>query len=201
MNIQEVFVSSIRIMLSSVICCLVTAIIGVGNVICQETKTVRKDGGSVLAISIYKEIPEATEQCAPAECEWWKQFRDAGNDLQQKGNEKSNRKFVMLFVEGLEKSYRIPLKDRPPQVLFSVRPAPLNPGVRMKNGKVALSVEFRADGSVGEIKLVKGLRPDMDERCVQATRQIIFLPAVKDGVFVTEWQSGGCGFQSRNGID
>ncbi len=147
------------------------------------------------------EIPEATEQCAPAECEWYKRFREAGNDLQHKATEKSKRKFVMLFVEGLEKFYRIPLKDRPPQMLFSVRPSPLNPGIRMKNGKVSLSIEYRADGSVGEVKVVESLRPDMDERCIQAARQNIFLPAVKDGAFVTEWQNGGCGFNSRNGIN
>lgn len=180
-----------------VICCLVTVVTAIGNIICQERKIVRNDGGSDLAISIYKEIPEATEQCAPAACEWWKQLRAAGNDLLGKGDEKSKRKFVTLFVEGLERSYRIPLKDRPPQMLSSVRPAPLHPGVRMKNGKVSLSVEFSAGGSVGEVKVVNGVRPDMDERCMRATRQIIFLPAVKDGVFVTDWQSGGCSFHSR----
>lgn len=202
MNIREGFVSSSRIVINLVICCLVVTAVGIGNGISQETKTIRKNtAGSSLVISTYVEIPEATEQCAPAECDWWKRLREAGNNLQRKGDEKSTRKFVMLFLEGIEKSYRIPLKDRPPQVLISPKSAPLNPGVRMKNGEVAVSVEFRADGSVGEIKLVKGLRSDMDERCIQAARQNIFLPALKNGKFVTDWRDGRCGFWSQNGID
>jgi hypothetical protein len=182
------------------ICCFVVLVVGVSNVVCQETKTVRKKtAGTGLTISTYKEIPEASEQCAPAECDWWARLRQAGNYFKQKGDEKSKRKFVTLFVEGLEKSYRIPLKDRPPQVIVPALPPRVGSGVRPKNGKVMLSVEVRSDGSVGEAKIVEGLRSDMDERCIQAQRQSIFLPAVKDGVFVTDWYKAECGFWSKDG--
>lgn len=191
MSVQINFVPSG--MFNMLICCLVL-VIGAGNVVCQETKTVRKSIGGDLAISTYKQIPEATEQCAPAECDWWKRFRESGNDLQQKGSEKSKRKFVMLFVEGLEKSYRVPLKDRPSQLLFGVPPSRPNPNLTKKSGKVVLSFEVMSDGSVGEIKVVESLRSDLDRSCIQATRQNIFLPAVKNGVFVAEQQNLKCGF-------
>ena len=50
-----------------------------------------------------------------------------------------------------------------------------------------MSVEFMADGSVGAVKIVKGLGPGIDENVIRATRQNLFLPAVKDGAFVSEW--------------
>jgi hypothetical protein len=201
MKIQEIFVSVSKDIIKSAICWLVIAVICVGSVICQETMTIRKNIGSTVALGTYKEIPAATEQCSPAECEWWERLRQVGNELQRKGSEKLKRKFVAVFVEGLEKSYRIPLKDHPSQMIVPVMPAPLSPGVRPKNGKVVLSVEVRSDGSVGEIKVVEGLRKDMDELCIQAQRQRIFLPAVKDGAFVADWRKAECGFWAANGIN
>ncbi len=53
---------------------------------------------------------------------------------------------------------------------------------------------------MGEINAIKALRPDMDQRCVQPQRQNIYLPAVKDQVFVAEWQKAECTFWSRKGI-
>lgn len=184
------------------ICCLIVTLVGIGNVVCQEIKTTKKNiGGSTLLISSYKEIPAATEQCSPAECDWWNHLRHAANELQQKNSEKSKRKFVTLFVEGMEKSYRVPLKNRQSQMLVTVRPSPLKNGVRAKNGKVILLVEVRSDSSVGEIKVEKSLRSDMDELCIQAQRQSIYLPAVKENVFSIEWQKVECGFWSRNGVN
>lgn len=200
MNTQEVLVSSKRIIISLVTCFLVIVMVGGGNVICQETKTLTKRTGSDLTIGTYKEIPEAAEPCTPAECEWWKQIREAGNNLLRKGDDKSKKKYVLLFVEGMEKTYRVPLADRPPQLLVSARPTQPAQDIRPKNGKVELSVEVRADGSVGEVKVVKGLRSDMDQHCIQPQRQSIFLPAVKNYAFVTEWQKAACTFWSRKGL-
>lgn len=152
-------------------------VIGVGPVSYQGEKIVR--GGD--RVSIYPEIPEATEPGTPEEYEWWERLRKSGNDLQKKGDEKTKKRFYLLMHEGQQKAYRVPLKDRPPQTLVSGR-------IDRKNiitGTVVLSVEYRADLSVGDIQLIKGLNPELDENVILATRQSVFLPAIKNGAFVT----------------
>src|ERR1051325_6460284 len=112
----------------------------------QDTKArTTITGSSSVSVFNYKEIPAATEPCTSAECDWWNRLRAAGNTLLRKGDEKSRRVFASLFVEGIEKSYSVPLADRPSQLLFE-RPfqtagLPIKP-----NGTVRLSVERRADG-------------------------------------------------------
>lgn len=201
MNIEEILVSSRRIVINLMICCLVIIVIGGSNVICQDTKTVKESfSPSYMEISTYKEIPVATDPCAPAQCEWWTQIREAGNNVLRKGDVKSQNKYILLFVEGWEKGYRIPLADRPSQLLVSSGPARSSRDIIPKNGKVELSVEVMADGSVGEVKVVKGLRSDMDQRCIRSQRQNIYLPAVKDHAFVTDRQKATCSFFSRKGV-
>ncbi len=80
----------------------------------------RKEG-STAQIRNNNLIPEATEPCTPEESEWWKRFRKAGNDLQKKSDERSKTRFFLLMLEGQQKGYRIPLKDRPVQTLISGR--------------------------------------------------------------------------------
>jgi hypothetical protein len=173
------------------------------NVVGQE-KTVRTYGGSQTSVVIfnYTEIPEATEECTAEEKQWWDSFRNAGNDLQRKVDQKSEKKFRVLLAEGLGKGYRIPLKDRPPQVLVNGRAGmPELIGIRPRNtnlkGNIELSIEYRADGSIGDIKIVKGLGIEIDGRIVQGARRNIFVPAIKDGVFVTTWQSGSYKFSTQ----
>lgn len=171
------------------------------NVIGQE-KTIRTYRGSTVRVSSYNEIPEATEQCSEEENQWWESLRKAGNDLQRKMDKKSHTKLAVLFAEGLEKGYCIPLKDRPPQVLLHGRvvfPDLLVARARAKGlkGSVELSIEYRADGSIGDIKILKGLDKEMDGYAVNAARQSIFIPAVKDGAFVTAWRDGGLKFSTQ----
>jgi hypothetical protein len=64
-------------------------------------------------------------------------------------------------------------------------------------GNIELSIEYRADGSIGDIKIVKGLDIEIDGRIVQGARRNIFVPAIKDGVFVTTWQSGSYKFSTQ----
>lgn len=54
------------------------------------------------------------------------------------------------------------------------------------NGGIALVVEFLQDGRVGEVRIVQGLGFGMDEKAAEAARKSIFLPAVKDGKFVSK---------------
>ena len=181
-----------------VFCSTVVVLTWVGIVPAQNVTKVERntDGTRTTVLRTVTEIPAATELCSPEECDWWEQLRSAGDDLQKKGDKKSKRQFLSLLVEGMEKSYRVPLEDRSPLVLYSEKPNPLSSGVRSKNGKVELSLEYAAEGSIGEVKVLNGVRPDLDERCIGSMRGTLFLPAVKDRRFVTEWQSASCSFHS-----
>ncbi len=159
----------------------------------KEMRIVSREG-STVEIRTYTAIPEATEPCAPAVCDWWNQIRRANADLNlgyQKRNEKSivaaiNRYFVLLY-EGQQKSYRVPLKDRSPQTLVLGMPA--YPYIAKKNrinGEVVLSIEISNDGTVGNPQVTKGLGWGLDESAIQAARKAVFLPAIKDGSFVAE---------------
>ncbi|HMO81993.1 MAG TPA: hypothetical protein PKD24_14475 [Pyrinomonadaceae bacterium] len=187
-----------RRILSSLVIFLLVGLL-VGSALAQESRSITRTVGSTVVLKTFTEIPEATEPCTPEECEWWERLRSTGNELQRKGDKKSTRRFVLLLVEGMERSYRVPLPDRPATTLHAPRPAPMPPGVRMRNGTVKLSVEFAAEGSIGEVRLLSGIRSDMDQRCVQSVRDTIFLPAVKDRRFVTEWSEASCGFHSSSG--
>jgi hypothetical protein len=170
--------SSIWFLLNSLlVLSFVSYVIGAGPVSHQGEKIVRERN----TVIIYPEIPEATEPGAPEEYEWWERLRKAGDDLQKKQDEKTKKRFYLLMYEGQEKAYRIPLKDRPPQTLVSGRMDPK----KIITGIVVLSVEYRADSSVGDIQVIKGLSPEVDESVILATRQSVFLPAIKNGAFVT----------------
>jgi protein TonB len=52
-------------------------------------------------------------------------------------------------------------------------------------GRVQLEVELRADGTVGEIKVVKGLGPKLDDAAIAAMRTCPFEPAEVAGQKVT----------------
>jgi hypothetical protein len=43
---------------------------------------------------------------------------------------------------------------------------------------------FLADELIGDVEIVHGLEAGLDEKATEVTRQILFLPAVKGGVFV-----------------
>lgn len=172
-------------------CILITA-----HTSAQDSKTrTTITGSNSVSVFTYKEIPAATAPCTPEECDWWNRLREAGNKLLRKGDEKSKSVFASLFVEGIEKSYRVPLDDRPPQALVD-RPVQIA-DLRLKpNGTVRLSIEKRADGSVGEVKVVSGLGSTVDQRCILAAMNVIFLPAVRDHKFVTQWETAQYGFHS-----
>jgi len=163
-------------------------ITGAGHVSYQGEKIVReRDTDTVRK---YDEIPEATEPGAPEKYEWWERLRKAGNDLQKKPDEKTKKRFYLLMYEGQQKAYRIPLKDRPPQTLtYQTRAFGALGRITRENnikGTLVLSVEYRADSSVGDIQVMKELRPEIDENVILATRQSVFLPAIKNGAFVTQ---------------
>jgi TonB family protein len=165
---------------------------GAGKLSPQGETTVTRNGDTI-EIQTYSKIPEATEPCTSEELEWWNRLRKAQDDLlvaHKKGNAKAiagaKEKFFVLLLEAPQKSYRVPLKDRPPLMLGLAR-QPILPDIARKNqiaGTVVLSVEFRSDGSVGDIQIIKGRGFGITESVVHAVRDNIFLPAIENGGFV-----------------
>jgi TonB family protein len=49
-------------------------------------------------------------------------------------------------------------------------------------GEVLLEIVVRRDGSVGEVKILQGLREGLNERAVQAVRQWRFAAARRQGI-------------------
>jgi protein TonB len=54
-------------------------------------------------------------------------------------------------------------------------------------GTVVLKVVFFSDGSVGNIQTVAGLPYGLTEKSIEAAKKTKFVPAVKDGKFVSMW--------------
>jgi len=54
-------------------------------------------------------------------------------------------------------------------------------------GVVVLKVVFYSDGRVGNIRTVYGLPYGLTEQAIEAARKMKFVPAVKDGKFVSMW--------------
>lgn len=131
-----------------------------------------------------KEIPEATLPCTPDEAKWWEEVRAASRQAIRGGQ--AAEQFVRLIKQGLDKSYAAPIPDKEITVLRRVPPRYTDEARRLKiSGGIAMVVEFQRDGTVGEIKIVKGLGAGLDEAAADAARQIVFLPAVKDAKFVS----------------
>ena len=70
----------------------------------------------------------------------------------------------------------------PPRLLREVK-ADYTEEARQRNlvGEVVLEIVVRRDGSVGEIKVLRGLGAGLDERALQAVRQWRFSPAHRHG--------------------
>jgi len=167
----------------------------------SDDKNIRIARDGVLVVRPYIEIPKATEPCTPEECEWWNQVRVTGNEFNKKNDKKLKGKFLALLHEGQHKAYRIPLKDRPAQTLNFGKQTysdSIHRAIRkgQLSGNVAFSVEFRDDGIVGDVRIVKGLVPDLDVSVLRAIRESVFLPAVENGVFVTSWRTSVAEFSN-----
>jgi TonB family protein len=54
-------------------------------------------------------------------------------------------------------------------------------------GTVVLKVVFAASGKVTNIRVVEGLPDGLTERAINAARKIKFVPAMKEGKYVSMW--------------
>ena len=134
------------------------------------------------------EVPEASLPCSPEEQAWWSELRAASENVKypRKPRETDRKKFLDLLREGTEKSYKPPVPDAPAVILFRTLPMYTERARHDQvRGRVVLQVEFLADGTVGKIEVIEGLRGSgLNEASEDAARQTIFLPAVKNRQFV-----------------
>jgi TonB family protein len=133
-----------------------------------------------------REIPEATLPCSPEEDTWWKAVRKAGNSLRRgKGAKKDIAKFSELLNEGVAKSYKVPVADQRPLRVSSAEPQYTDEArSRNINGTVIMSAVVLPNGSVDQVRVVKGLGFGLNEKSIDAARASVFLPGIKDGKFI-----------------
>jgi hypothetical protein len=164
----------------------------------QKPKTVKSWSGSTLGMRTVVPVPEADGSCTPAECEWWARMRDAAYKLQSKDGDKERRVYATVLSEGLEKSYRAPIADRPAMALVLPTKIPSTFGQRrsspIRQAKVEIELDVRADGSVADVRVVKSFNTHYDQLCLADKLQAMFLPAVKEHRFVAEKGKMTCGY-------
>lgn len=76
------------------------------------------------------------------------------------------------------------------KIVLVTRPQPTYTDEARKNaieGLVVLKVVFYSDGSIGNIQTVSGLPYGLTERAIEAAKKMKFVPAEKDGKFVSMW--------------
>ena len=136
-----------------------------------------------------RDIPEATLPSTPDATAWWQDLRAAGKAVSQsRGGKNEAERLVRLVKIGAEKSYEIPVPDRYAIVLWRAAPEYTEQARRRKlNGSVAMAIQLRPDGTVGEVKIVESLDPGLDQMAINAARSLLFLPRIKDRKFVASW--------------
>ena len=133
-------------------------------------------------------VPEASLPCSAEEQAWWKELRDAADDVRpmRRPGDKQKKKFASVLHEAAAKSYKPPIPDTRPVFLHRTEPQYTEEARRRNiSGTVILQVELLADGSVGTVKVLKGLSAGLNENAIEAARKTVFLPAVKNREFVT----------------
>jgi TonB family protein len=178
--------------------CLLLLLLLTGSAWAQGSDSDRAAQQALNALR-HREIPEATLPCTTEEREWWSKLRAAGEAVRKNmGSESDTRKFRKLLEQGQKEPYQPPIANRGATILHQV-PFSSTAESRKKNisGSLALTVEMRADGTVGEVKIVQGLGHGLDESAMEAARQIVFLPAVKERKFVTVYMPMTMSLSSR----
>lgn len=146
-------------------------------------------------LPIAEGIPEASLTCTPEEAKWWNSLREEGKRCLTRdgfdwgGIRKKRKKFVAILQQGISKSYHPPIPDTLHPV-FLARPRPkYTEEARWKKilGIVLVRAEFRSDGTIGNLQVLRGLGYGLDENAIEAVSMMIFLPAVQNGQFVSKY--------------
>ena len=99
----------------------------------------------------------------------------------------ARKSYSNLLRTAQEKSYRAPIQDIGYNIII-YRCAPIYTERARRNqtmGRVILRVEFRADGTIGTVDVLRGIGDGLDEVAINAIRQMVFLPVTQNRVFVT----------------
>ena len=131
-------------------------------------------------------IPTANLPCSPEECDWWTSLREAGEKVfKSKGSPKQVERYSTLFQEGVTKGYQLPLDNSKVVILHKAIPHYSELGrQRQISGVVKVRAMLLANGTVGPVTVVEGLGFGLDENAVDAVRQTVFLPMIKERKFV-----------------
>jgi TonB family protein len=81
-------------------------------------------------------------------------------------------------------------KDVDRRAVVVTKPEPSYTALAQNNhvsGAVVLRAVFSSSGRITKVATVKGLPDGLTERAIEAARQIRFVPAIKDGRFVSTW--------------
>ena len=133
-------------------------------------------------------VPEASLPCTPEEQTWWTELRAASEHVKypRRPGEKQKKKFLDVLRDGVKKSYKPPVPDVRPVVLFKTEPSYTEEArQRGINGTVTLELELLPDGKVGKIEVIQGLPAGLNDASAEAARETIFLPAIKNRQFIS----------------
>ena len=166
---------------------IVLLLVWTGGALAQTPTESDRARKAALQMACGHEIPAATLPCTLDEAKWWEDLRAAGKAVQEtRGGKKEREKFLQLLQQGQERAYQPPIAETKVIVLSKTPPRYSEQARRrMIKGTVSLAVELRPDGFVGEVEIVQGLDPGLDENAAEAARRTIFLPPVKDRKFVS----------------
>ena len=91
-------------------------------------------------------------------------------------------------VDGTTKPFTGKEVDK--KIRLAMKPEPMYTEIARQNevtGTVVLKCVFASNGSVTNIRTVSGLPHGLTEQAIDAARKIKFIPAMKDGKFVSMW--------------
>lgn len=157
--------------------------------VCQWWEKLRQAGRTATAAQLRKE--EAFK--ADAELRYQtnnKKFLLSDDDRAKLTDDvvHTGRDYLAVLHSAPGDSPRIPLTDSKlrPVVVRRIKALYTEEARQNKiQGNVLLSAVFQADGTVSTLRVVRGLPDGLTETAIEAAKQILFLPAVKDGTFVS----------------
>lgn len=166
-------------------CAAILILLAITSALAQTPSESDRARHAALRMANGRQIPEASLPSTPEEAKWWQELRKAAKAVQDtRGGKREKAKYLALLQVGQEKSYQPPIPDQAALVL-SRTPPKYSEAARQKQikGTVALVLELRPDGFVGEVEVVQGLGHGLDQNAIDAAHETVFLPKVKNRKF------------------
>jgi periplasmic protein TonB len=110
--------------------------------------------------------------------------------------------FCLIFVLGVlvaaSDGKKPTVKDIPPRPVYTPDPEYTSSARHDKiEGTVTINLKLDADGIPHEMKIARSLRPDLDQKALEAVTKWRFSPAKKDGKPIPVFLSVEVGFKLR----